>query len=121
MHYEKSGDIGFYNENTKLKGQYIYNFLDSSTLFKPCVKDKNIRSNINIPFLVNDGCVITRSKFLHYCYMNNIVGLRTKTPFSYEDLNLKEPLRINLYNGISFKETKKVIHFLQKFENIFFS
>ena len=121
LHYKKYGNIGFHNENTKLKGKYIYDFLDSSTLFKPCVKDKNIRSNINIPFLVNNGCLTTRNKFLHYCYMNNIVGLRTKTPFSYEDLNLKEPLRINLYNGISFKETKKIIHFLQKFENIFFS
>lgn len=121
FHYKDSGNIEFHNENTKLKGKYVYDFLDSSILFKPCVKETNIRSNINIPFLVNAGCATTRNKFLHYCYTNNIVGLRTKTPFSYEDLNLKEPLRINLYNGVSLEETKKVVHFLQKFENMFFS
>ena len=58
----------------------IYDMLDESKLYKCVVENKLARSNINIPFIVGDGSSLIRSKFLHFCYMNQIVGLRTKTP-----------------------------------------
>ena len=120
-YYGESGSIDNIHQKTIQKGKIIYDFLDSSILFKPCVKEKDIRSNINIPFIVNNGCIETRNKFLHFCYMNNLVGLRTKTPFSYESMNLIEPLRINLYNGVSLEETKSVVTILEKFETLYFT
>ena len=62
-----------------------------------------------------------RNKFLHFCYLNNLVGLCTKTPFSYEDMNLVEPLRINIYNGVTLEQTKKIISYLHKFEQLYFT
>lgn len=118
--YIEFGNIDCHNNIIKEKGDYVYNFLDSSSLFKACVSNKQIRSNINIPFLVNDGCIETRNKFLHFCYLNNIVGLRTRTPFSYDELNLKEPLRMNIYNGISLQEIKNAISVFEMFEDLCF-
>lgn len=120
-YYGENGGIDNIHQKTIQKGKIIYDFFDSSILFKPCVKEKDIRSNINIPFIVNNGCIETRNKFLHFCYMNNLVGVRTKTPFSYESMNLIEPLRINLYNGVSLEETKLVVAVLEKFETLYFS
>ena len=58
------------------------------------------------------------SLFLDYCYQNNIVGLRTKTPFSYKDYNMIEPLRISLYNGISIEETYLLVNTMKCFEEM---
>ena len=80
-----------------------------------------IRSNINIPFIVGNGSNEIKSQFLDYCYQNNIVGLRTMTPFKYEDFNMIEPLRISLYNGVSIQETEKFAQILNEFENIIYS
>ena len=80
------------------------------------VENKLARSNINIPFIVGDGSSLIRSKFLHFCYMNQIVGLRTKTPFNYQDFDMTEPLRISLYNGISIEDTIKLVSTMRDFE-----
>tara|TARA_Y100000022_G_C13251617_1_gene377472 strand:- start:569 stop:1837 length:1269 start_codon:yes stop_codon:yes gene_type:complete len=98
------------------KAQYIYNFLDSSEYFRPCVKDINSRSNINIPFIVGDGSDRIRSYFLEHCYIHNLVGLRTQTPFSYDSIGLIEPLRISLYNGIKIEDVKRIIEIMEVFK-----
>tara|TARA_Y100000991_G_C21908494_1_gene321211 strand:- start:305 stop:607 length:303 start_codon:yes stop_codon:yes gene_type:complete len=55
------------------------------------------------------------SKFLEYCYKYNVVGLRTKTPFSYESLGIAEPLRVSLYNGITIDDVKQLINVMKMF------
>jgi phosphoserine aminotransferase len=98
------------------KGEYIYNFLDNSEDFTPCVKDISSRSNVNIPFIVGDGGDEIRSNFLEHCYNHNLVGLRTKTPFSYDSMGLIEPLRISLYNGIKIEDVKRIIEIMEVFK-----
>ena len=120
-YYNGFGDIDYFHNETLKKGKVVYSFLDKSVLFKSVVKDTNIRSNINIPFIVNNGCIETRNKFLHFCCLNNVVGLRTKTPFSYKSLNLLEPLRLNLYNGVTYEQTKSIINHMNKFEQLYFT
>tara|TARA_Y100000991_G_scaffold213839_1_gene200258 strand:- start:1886 stop:3145 length:1260 start_codon:yes stop_codon:yes gene_type:complete len=114
-------DYGIYKieEESKIKSKMVYDILDNSNLYKPVVENKLIRSNINIPFIVDDGNDEIRSKFLEYCYINNVVGLRTKTPFKYSDFDMVEPLRISLYNGISIDDTKHLINVMKEFENIY--
>ena len=56
-------------------------------------------------------------KFLYFCYINNIVGLKQKH-FNYEDFEMKEPLRISLYNGVSIKDTTKLVDVMKFFEKI---
>ena len=94
----------------------IYDTIDESNLYHCVISDKKIRSNINIPFIVGDGNKKLMEKFLYFCYINNIVGLRTKTPFNYEDFEMKEPLRISLYNGVSIKDTIKLVDVMKFFE-----
>ena len=106
-------------EESKIKSKMVYDILDNSNLYKPVVENKLIRSNINIPFIVDDGNDEIRSKFLEYCYINNVVGLRTKTPFKYSEFDMVEPLRISLYNGISIDDTKHLINVMKEFENIY--
>lgn len=65
---------------------------------------------MNIPFVVNN-----MDKFLQYCFENNLVGLRTKTPFDFNKLNMSEPLRISLYNGITLSETDKICDILKNY------
>ena len=103
------------NKNTLDKSKLVYEFLDNNNKFKPVVLDIKSRSNINIPFIVDNGNEETMIKFLEYCYQNNIVGLRTKTPFNYKDLGMIEPLRVSLYNGISLKDTKHLIKVMSEF------
>jgi phosphoserine aminotransferase len=103
------------NKNTLDKSKLVYEFLDNNNKFKPVVLDIRSRSNINIPFIVDNGNEETMIKFLEYCYKNNIVGLRTKTPFNYKDLGIVEPLRVSLYNGISINDTKHLINTMSEF------
>ena len=67
---------------------------------------------MNIPFTVEENSF---NSFIDYCFENNIVGLRTKTPFDWKELNTDEPLRISLYNGVSLEETKKIANLIDKF------
>ena len=116
-YYLNLGGIEVLESNSITKSDLVYNFLDSSIIFKSVINNKKIRSNINIPFIINDEKKI-RSLFLDYCYKNNIVGLRTKTPFSYKDYDMIEPLRISLYNGISIEDTRILINVMKTFESM---
>ena len=102
---------------SKTKAECVYNLIDESLLYKPLVTNKKVRSNINIPFIIESEEI--RDKFLEYTFMNNIVGFRTKTPFVYSDYKLIEPLRISLYNGISVKDTLHIVEVMKSFEQIY--
>lgn len=115
-YYLKKGGIEVLESESFVKSKIVYEMLDESELYEGIIKKKSIRSNINIPFIVGKGDAEVRSKFLHYCYNHNIVGLRTKTPFNYEDYNMKEPLRISLYNGISIEDTMRLVDVMRSFE-----
>ena len=117
-YYLNKGGIDVLENESKTKSKLVYDMLDKSNLYRPIVSDIKVRSNINIPFVVGEGDAKTRSKFLHYCHMNHIVGLRTKTPFKYEDLNLIEPLRISLYNGVTIQDTTRLVETMTKFEKL---
>ena len=69
---------------------------------------------MNIPFFIKDKEMM--ESFLHNAYMNNIVGLRTKTPFNNPDK--PEALRISLYNPISVSDTIILCSFMKKFNEI---
>lgn len=116
-YYLSIGGIDEIEKQSKEKSKLVYNMLDNSKLFHPIVLNKKIRSNINIPFIIGDGSSELRSMFLDFCYKNNIVGLRTQTPFNYSDFNMIEPLRISLYNGISVEDTKELVNIMNIFES----
>tara|TARA_Y100000992_G_scaffold166378_1_gene111793 strand:- start:396 stop:1583 length:1188 start_codon:yes stop_codon:yes gene_type:complete len=96
----------------KTKSNIIYETLEKSNEFSLLVNNKHYQSRMNIPFFVNN-----MNKFLEYSYINNIVGLRTKTPFDYKEFNMNEPLRISLYNGITLEDTVLLSNILQKYKS----
>ena len=102
-----------------VKAEILYNFLDNNFLFKPCVNNINMRSNINIPFILGNGSLKLRNMFLDYCYKHNIVGLRTNTPFCYKFIAINEPLRISLYNSITIEDVENMIKVMKAFQNLF--
>lgn len=117
-YFDEMKNITQMDNYNQAKAQYLYDYLDNSKLFKCSIVDIKSRSNINIPFIVGNGNPILRCQFLDYCYKHNVIGLRTKTPFNYEDLNLLEPLRISLYNGIELEDVKYLIKIMENFEKI---
>ena len=122
-YYNEKGIDKIESESIK-KAELMYEYLDNNHLFyTPFVnlENKNHRSNMNIPFLVCDGDQIIMDEFLEFMYKNNIVGLRTKTPFNYKDMHMKEPLRVSFYNGISINDVKYLIKKMDEFkENILY-
>lgn len=118
-YYLSCGGIEYFEKNSKIKSKLVYDLLDNSNLYKPTILNKKIRSNINIPFIVGNGDEEAKYLFLDFCYKNNIVGLRTKTPFNYKELNIIEPLRISLYNGISVEDTEKLVKVMKEFEYVY--
>lgn len=115
-YYNTKGIDKIENESND-KAKLVYEYLDNNDLYKPFVNiiNKNHRSNMNIPFYICDGNKKIMEDFLEYMFKQNIVGLRTKTPFNYQELNMKEPLRISLYNGISIEDVKYLIKHMEKF------
>lgn len=120
-YYLEIGGIEKIEEMSKYKSKLIYDVLDNSELYHPVVLNKKVRSNVNIPFIIGDGNEELRSEFLDYCFTNNIVGLRTKTPFNYTDFDMIEPLRVSLYNGISIEDTLHLTNIMKNFEKIYFN
>ena len=116
-YYLSIGGIQNIENTSKIKAKMIYDFLDKSHIYNAVVNNKKTRSNINIPFIVNCDDPNIPFMFLDFCYKQNIVGLRTKTPFSYNDYNIQEPFRISLYNGISIEDTKKLIYVMKQFQD----
>ena len=53
--------------------------------------------------------------FIQNAYRNNIVGLRTKTPFTNTDK--PEPLRVSLYNSITIENTIRLASFMREFNS----
>tara|TARA_Y100000816_G_scaffold292317_1_gene286971 strand:+ start:2664 stop:3851 length:1188 start_codon:yes stop_codon:yes gene_type:complete len=110
-HYECYYDDVLQMEKiNKVKSEMIYDILENNPNYKLMVLDKNQQSRMNIPFVVDN-----MDKFLQYCFENNLVGLRTKTPFDFNNLNMSEPLRISLYNGITLSETEKICDILKSY------
>ena len=83
--------------------------------YQPFVEDELSRSRMNIPFYVKNGCPEMTLQFLKEAYKNNIVGLRTKTPFKQE----KESLRVSLYNAITVNDTIKLANFMLNFRKCY--
>lgn len=111
-YYKKIGGVEEIEKQSIVKSTVIYNVLDNyKDFYQPFVIDKLSRSRMNIPFYVRNGCPEMTLKFLNEAFKNNIVGLRTKTPFKQE----KESLRVSLYNAITVNDTIKLANFMINF------
>ena len=107
---EKYGDINLLDSINYKKAFNILKSIENNPKLELCIKDEKIRSIINIPFWVDNI-----KKFTQHCYINNLVGVRTKTPFDWNTMNTKEPLRISLYNGVTTNDCKIIYEILNDY------
>jgi len=113
-YYEKIGGLKTIQSDSTIKANMLYTLLDGSKIYEPVVpKNREERSRMNIPFYIKNKEIM--DLFLHNAYRNNIVGLRTKTPFS--DPNKPEALRISLYNSVTVDDTIYLVSFMKEFED----
>ena len=104
--------------NSKNKADLFYQYLDNNqNFYGSIVTDINKRSRMNIPFKIGDHSKDLVIKFLKESYKENILWLRTKTPF--QNLSEIEPLRASFYNGINLIDVKYFIMFMEKFKKKF--
>ena len=113
-YYINIGGIDTIEANSKSKSDIIYSILDENNIYEPVVeKGRPERSRMNIPFIIKNKEMM--ELFIHNAYRNNIVGLRTKTPFNKSDK--PEPLRISLYNSITLEDTIRLSAFMIEFNS----
>lgn len=117
-YYKKIGGVKKMEKKSKEKAELFYDFLnENQDFYKPVVEDDLKKSRMNVPFTVGDKSKELTIAFLKEAYKNNIVGLRTKTPF--QNLSEIEPLRASFYNGVSVTDVKYLISFMKKFKKKF--
>ena len=111
--YKKIGGIQVLENQNTIKSNIIYNILDDDNIYEPVVsKGRSERSRMNIPFYIKNKDVM--ELFVHNAFKNNIVGLKTKTPFT--DPNKPEQLRISLYNSVTIEDTQYLASFMINFD-----
>lgn len=116
-YYKKIGGLKKLEKNSKLKSDLFYDYIENSNFYKLVVNNQNKRSRMNIPFqleIEGENSAEITIEFLKEAYINNIVGLRTKTPF--QNCGEIEPLRASFYNGVGLSDVKYLIKFMEKFK-----
>ncbi|WOD09385.1 3-phosphoserine/phosphohydroxythreonine transaminase [Marinomonas sp. GJ51-6] len=109
---EKEGGVHENEQRSIKKAQLLYDAIDqSNNFYSTPVKNKSLRSRMNVPFNIKGGDQKLTEKFLIESWDLGIVGLRTLTPFGVGDY-----LRASLYNGITIKDTEKLSEFMIKFQ-----
>ncbi len=99
---------GGVNEVDKLRKQHaseIYSLIDSSELYQNNV-DLSFRSNVNIPFTIENEKV--QEEFLLQAENNKLLGLRGHKSVG--------GLRISIYNAMPIQGVQKLIEFMHDFE-----
>jgi phosphoserine aminotransferase len=91
------------------KSGFLYEAIDSSNGFyiagQP--KENKFRSRMNIPFTLKNESL--NDKFLFEGFKQNIVGMKTKTPFGPGDI------RVSLYNATEIEDARKLAAFMKEF------
>lgn len=93
------------------KSNILYEVIQNSNGFYGTpVKDKNLRSRMNIPFNIKGGDEELTNAFLIESWDKGMVGLRTLTPFGVGDY-----LRASLYNCITLEDATTLANFMEDF------
>ena len=101
---EKGGVKGIQKENEK-KAKLLYDFIDSSSFFSNPV-EKEYRSIMNVPFLLNDKSA--DSSFLEKSEINGLLNLKGHRSVG--------GMRASIYNATPFEAVEDLVSFMSDFE-----
>ena len=104
IHDEMGGLAGMKAHNEK-KAAVLYDFLDSSKLFKPCAK-KDSRSMMNVTFVTGDKDL--DAKFVSEAAAAGFVNLKGHRSVG--------GMRASIYNAMPLEGVEKLVDFMKAFE-----
>ena len=102
-------ELGGLDEMNKInveKADILYNYLDSSDMFKATVEAKEDRSLMNIPFITGDDEL--NAKFIKEATANGFVNLKGHRSVG--------GMRASIYNAMPVEGVKALVDFMKKFE-----
>ena len=102
---EKNGGVSAMQKINEKKAAILYNFLDSSKLFKGTV-EKNSRSLMNIPFVT--GNEELDAKFVKEATANGFVNIKGHRSVG--------GMRASIYNAMPVEGVEKLVAFMKDFE-----
>ncbi|MDD6102181.1 MAG: 3-phosphoserine/phosphohydroxythreonine transaminase [Clostridiales bacterium] len=102
---KKQGGLEVMKERNEAKAEILYNFLDSSKLFKGTVEPGS-RSLMNVPFVTGDADL--DAKFIKEATEAGLVNLKGHRSVG--------GMRASIYNAMPIEGVKALVEFMKKFE-----
>ena len=92
-------------ERNEKKARLLYDFLDSSSLFKGTVR-KEDRSLMNVPFVIGDKEL--EARFIKEAEANGLMSLKGHRSVG--------GMRASIYNAMPYEGVEKLVNFMKDFE-----
>ncbi len=102
---KKQGGLQAMKERNEKKAKLLYDFLDSSKLFKGTVR-KEDRSLMNVPFVIGDKEL--EARFLKEAEANGLMSLKGHRSVG--------GMRASIYNAMPYEGVEKLVAFMKDFE-----
>jgi len=103
---KKQGGLAAMKERNEKKAKLLYDFLDSSKLFKGTVR-KEDRSLMNVPFVIGDKDL--EARFLKEAEANGLMSLKGHRSVG--------GMRASIYNAMPYEGVEKLVAFMKDFES----
>ena len=103
---KKLGGLEVMKQRNEEKAAILYDFLDSSTMFKGTVRRED-RSLMNVPFVTGDKEL--DAKFVKEAETAGLVNLKGHRSVG--------GMRASIYNAMPIEGVEKLVEFMKKFEN----
>ena len=102
---KKQGGLAAMKERNEKKAKLLYDFLDSSSLFKGTVR-KEDRSLMNVPFVIGDKEL--EARFIKEAEANGLMSLKGHRSVG--------GMRASIYNAMPYEGVEKLVNFMKDFE-----
>ena len=102
---KKQGGLAAMKERNEKKAKLLYDFLDSSSLFKGTVR-KEDRSLMNVPFVIGDKEL--EARFIKEAEANGLMSLKGHRSVG--------GMRASIYNAMPYEGVEKLGRFMKDFE-----
>ena len=102
---KKQGGLEAIKTNNEKKAKILYDYLDSSKLFKGTVR-KEDRSLMNVPFVIGDKEM--EARFVKEAEANGLVSLKGHRTVG--------GMRASIYNAMPIEGVEKLVAFMKEFE-----
>ncbi len=102
---KKQGGLEAIKANNEKKAKILYDYLDSSKLFKGTVR-KEDRSLMNVPFVIGDKEM--EARFVKEAEANGLVSLKGHRSVG--------GMRASIYNAMPIEGVEKLVAFMKEFE-----